>query len=126
MVSDVISIVGLRDVYETPSEGLLLATCFHTCDVNYGNTQVTCHVGVPSCGQRHRNVFIVLLLTRTIANTTVKSFPRLASMRLVSGLITPTSRTLLQDHLPAHKRKTRHESDSLSQQGLTARHRKPH
>src|SRR5258708_25565406 len=22
-----------------------------------GNTQVTCHVGVPSCGQRHHNVF---------------------------------------------------------------------
>jgi hypothetical protein len=47
---------------------------------------VTCHVGVPSCGQRHRNVFIVLLLTCTITNTTVKLFPRLASMRLVSGL----------------------------------------
>ena len=23
-----------------------------------GNTHVTCHVGVPSCGQRQRNVFI--------------------------------------------------------------------
>ena len=36
-----------------------------------GNTQVTCHVGVPSCGQRHRNVFIDLLLTCTITNTII-------------------------------------------------------
>ena len=35
------------------------------------NTQVTCHVGVPSCGQRHRNVFIALLLTCTITNTII-------------------------------------------------------
>jgi len=46
---------------------------------------VTCHVGVPSCGQRHRNVFIVLWLTSLISNITLKSCPRLASMRLVSG-----------------------------------------
>jgi len=32
---------------------------------------VTCHVGVPSCGQRHRNVFIDLLLTCTITNTII-------------------------------------------------------
>ena len=25
------------------------------------NTQVTCHLGVPSCGQRHRNAFIFLI-----------------------------------------------------------------
>ena len=37
----------------------------------FGNTQVTCHVGVPSCGQRHRNVFIDLLLTCTITNTII-------------------------------------------------------
>ena len=54
--------------------------------LRFGNTQVTCHVGVPSCRQRHRNVFIVYLLTCTITNTIIKSFPHLASMRLVSGL----------------------------------------
>jgi len=39
--------------------------------LNVGNTQVTCHMGVPSCGQRHRNVFIDLLLTCTITNTII-------------------------------------------------------
>ena len=39
----------------------------------HGNTQVTCHVGVPSCGQRHRNVFIALLLTCTITNTIINN-----------------------------------------------------
>jgi hypothetical protein len=47
----------------------------------FGNTQVTCHVGVPSCGQRHRNVFITYLFTYTISNAIPKSSPRLASMR---------------------------------------------
>jgi len=28
----------------------------------FGNTQVTCHVGVPSCGQRHRNTFPMILV----------------------------------------------------------------
>ena len=37
----------------------------------HGNTQVTCHVGVPSCGQHHHNVFIDLLLTCTITNTII-------------------------------------------------------
>jgi len=46
-----------------------------------GNTHVTCHVGVPSCGQRHRNMFITYLLTYAISNTILKSSPRLASMR---------------------------------------------
>ena len=36
-----------------------------------GNTQVTCHVGMPSCGQCHHNVFIDLLLTCTITNTII-------------------------------------------------------
>jgi len=40
-------------------------------NIEYGNTQVTCHVGVPSCGQRHRNLFIDLLLTCTITNTII-------------------------------------------------------
>ena len=39
--------------------------------IDLENTQVTCHVGVPSCGQRHRNVFIALLLTCTITNTII-------------------------------------------------------
>ena len=38
---------------------------------DFGNTQVTCHVGMPSCGQRHRNMFIDLLLTCTITNTII-------------------------------------------------------
>jgi len=36
-------------------------------NIEYGN-KVTCHVGVPSCGQRHRND---LLLTCTITNTII-------------------------------------------------------
>ena len=49
--------------------------CLFSCVANHmvenGNTHVTCHVGVPSCGQRHRNVFIALLLTCTITNTII-------------------------------------------------------
>ena len=33
--------------------------------------QMRLNVGVPSCGQRHRNVFIDLLLTCTITNTII-------------------------------------------------------
>ena len=67
-----------------------------------GNTQVTCHMGMPSCGQRHRNVFIVYLLTCTITNTIIKSFPCPASMRLVSGLFPvspPTHSCIITLHL---------------------------
>ena len=61
----------------------------------HGNTQVTCHVGVPSCGQRHRNVFIVYLLPCTITYTIVKSpLPRLHAPRLGSFLHFPTTPVL--------------------------------
>ena len=39
--------------------------------IHHGNTQVTCHMGMPSCGQHHCNVFIDLLLTCTITNTII-------------------------------------------------------
>ena len=49
-----------------------------------------------------------------ITNTIVKSFPCLASMHLVSGLITPTLRTPLQDHLSTHKREMQHNYDYVA------------
>ena len=82
--------------------------------VGCGNTQVACHVGMSSRGQRHCNVCIVYLLTCTITNTIVKSFPCLASMHFVSGLITPTLWTPLQDHLSTHKREMQHNYDYVA------------
>jgi hypothetical protein len=62
----------------------------------YGNTQVTCHVGVPSCGQRHRNVFIAYLLMLLV---TQSSNHRLASPRLHAP---SSSRALFSISPPTH------------------------
>ena len=46
-----------------------IKTC--TISLYVENTQMTCHVGMPSCGQCHCNMFIDLLLTCTITNTII-------------------------------------------------------
>ena len=62
----------------------LLECCNELRKIGVGNTQVTCHVGVPSCGQHHRNMFIDLLLTCTITNTIINN--SLASPPYTSSL----------------------------------------
>jgi len=52
----------------------------------YGDTQVTRHAGVPSWGQRGRNVFAFYLITLIITNFNPYTSPRLVSIRLVSAI----------------------------------------
>ena len=49
-----------------------------------GNTHVTCHVGVPSCGQRHRNTLSYLInhLYHLQCNPQDIASPRLHTPRL--------------------------------------------
>jgi hypothetical protein len=80
------------------------------------NTQVTCHVGVPSCGQRHRNVFIALLLVLSLTQSLMIPLPRLHAPRLRPHHTDIAN--LLQDHISVHKHKIRHEYDYVAQTPL--------
>ena len=59
----------------------------HVCKSSHisgvGNTHVTCHVGVSSCGQCHRNTFTALIIFYAIVNMIHKPpSPRLCRPRL--------------------------------------------
>jgi hypothetical protein len=82
-----------------PLHRFLIPQAAASSNIILGNTQVTCHVGVPFCGLRHRDTLSTYLLICTITNIIHKSFSRLVSMRLVSDLFYFPTHPLLYYHI---------------------------
>jgi len=120
-------VMGLSsDVQAVPSPNEPAVRCVKQRWV-VGNTHVTCHVGVPSCGQRQRNVFITLLLTCVITNIILSH--SLASPPCVSSLASLHRHRKPVTRSPVCTQAQKCSTDMTtwhSKQGPVARHCKLH